>query len=251
MAIASHSALVKPWIELLDDGRLVGHLTDLDSDRKTLFQLLGDRAQILAELQHVGAGAHGDADADRLAVADAEYLLRRIHIRAFDGGDAQQLHEAIVDVQVDVAQALLGEQRAADLDEDAFRPGIDHARGLQRVLGGDCAQHLVQGDAELGQPLRREVEVDLLFLVAVDLYLAHVVDPHEGRTRRLGEVTGLAKAESVECDAVDDAEDVAELVVEGRPLDILRQSGLDVRHFLADLIPDLRDDFGVGRIRAG
>ena len=47
--------------------------------------------------------------------------------------------------------------------------------------------------------------------------------------------------EAVIGDAVDDAEDVAELVVEEGPDHALRQRGLDVADLLADLVPDVRE----------
>ena len=54
-------------------------------------------------------------------------------------------------------------------------------------------------------------------------------------------VAQLAMGEAVRREAVDDAEGVAELVVEARADDALRQGVPDVADVLADLVPDVRD----------
>ena len=64
-------------------------------------------------------------------------------------------------------------------------------------------------------------------------------DAQELGPRGLGEVARLARREAVIGDAVDDAEDVAELVVEEGPDHALRQRRLYVADLLADLVPDV------------
>ena len=93
----------------------------------------------------------------------------------------------------------------------------------------------------------REGQVDLLFLVAVDLDLAGVRRRQERRLRGLGEVARLPPGVAVEGDAVDDAEDVAILVVEERPDGALRQLVLDIGTFLRTSYQAL--GYGRGRRR--
>ena len=104
---------------------------------------------------------------------------------------------------------------------------------------------------EVGELLRREAQVHLLVLVAEDLDLADVRRAQELGARRLGEVARLARREAVVGDAVDDAEDVAELVVEEGPDHALRQRHLDVADLLADLVPDVLDLVARRRLLAG
>ena len=94
---------------------------------------------------------------------------------------------------------------------------VDDAGGHHGVLLGDRREHVVEAELEVGELLRREVEIDLLVLVAEDLDLADVRRAQELGPRGLGEVARLPRREAVIGDAVDDAEDVAELVVEEGP----------------------------------
>ena len=112
--------------------------------------------------------------------------------------------------------------------------------GHDRILLRDRREHVVEVELEVGELLRREVEIDLLVLVAEDLDLADVLRAQELGASRLGEVARLARREAVIGDAVDDAEDVAELVIEERSDHTFRQGGLNVADLLADLVPDVR-----------
>ena len=98
------------------------------------------------------------------------------------------------------------------------------AGGHHGILPGDRRQHVVEAELEIGELLRREVEIDLLVLVAENFDLADVGRAQELGPRGLGEVARLARREAVIGDAVDDAEDVAELVVEEGPDHALRQA---------------------------
>ena len=118
---------------------------------------------------------------------------------------------------------------------------VDDAGGNHGVLLGDRREHLVEVQIEVGELLRREAQVHLLVLIAEDLDLADVRRAQELGARRLGEVACLARREAVIGDAVDDAEDVAELVVEEGSDHALRQRHLDVADLLADLVPDVLD----------
>ena len=121
------------------------------------------------------------------------------------------------------------------------RGRIDDAGGHDGVLLGDRREHVIEAELEVRELLRREVEIDLLVLVSEDLDLADVRRAQELGASGLGEVARLARREAIVGDAVDDAEDVAELVVEEGPDHPLRQGGLDVADLLADLIPDVRE----------
>ena len=132
-------------------------------------------------------------------------------------------------------------ERAGDVDQHVLVRRVDDAGGNHGVLLGDRREHLVEVQLEVGELLRREAQVHLLVLIAEDLDLADVRRAQELGPRRLGEVACLARREAVIGDAVDDAEDVAELVVEEGPDHALRQRHLDVADLLADLVPDVLD----------
>ena len=51
---------------------------------------------------------------------------------------------------------------------------VDDAGGHHGVLLGDRREHVIEAELEVGELLRREVEIDLLVLVAEDFDLADV-----------------------------------------------------------------------------
>ena len=71
----------------------------------------------LPKVEIVAARAHVDADADRGLAVDAEHLGRRIAVAALDLGDVGQFVEAAVHPEVEVGDALRGQEGAGDIDE--------------------------------------------------------------------------------------------------------------------------------------
>ncbi len=80
------------------------------------------------------------------------------------------------------------------------------------------------------------------------LDLRHVLDLQQARARRLDVVAQFAEREAVGGERVDDAERVAEVVVQERPEHALRQRAAHVADVLADLVPDVRDRRGRRRL---
>ena len=58
-------------------------------------------------MQQVRAGLHADGKADGGLALEPEQRLWRVDVAAADGGDIAEAEEAVVDAQVEVAQALL------------------------------------------------------------------------------------------------------------------------------------------------
>ena len=228
---------------LAHDLGLIGHEVELDADRKALHQAFGRMVQALAEGEVVAAVAHVDADADGRLAVDAEHLGGRVAVAALDRGDVGELVEVSVDPEVQVSDVLRRHERAGDVDQHVLMRRVDHAGGNHGVLLGDRREHPLEAQVEVGELLRREAQVHLLILVAEDLDLADVRRAQELGSRGLGEVARLARREAVVGDAVDDAEDVAELVVEEGPDHALRQGHPHVVDLLADLVPGVLDLF--------
>ena len=95
-------------------------------------------------------------------------------------------------------------------------------------------------EAQAGQPLGRELDVDLLVLRAQHLDLRDVGHLQQARARGLDVVAQLAEREAVGRERVDDAVGVAEIVVEERADDAGRKRLPDVADVLAHLVPDVR-----------
>ena len=185
--------------------------------------------------------AHVDANADGGLAIDAEHFGGRIAIARADLGDVGQFVKPIVDREVEVGNALRRQQGAGDVDEHVLARRVDDARRHHRILLGYCREHIVETELEIGELLRREVEVDLFVLVAEDLDLANVRRAQELGPSDLCEIAGFARAEAVIGDAVDNAENIAELVIEEGADNALREGRLDVADLLADLVPDVID----------
>jgi hypothetical protein len=90
-----------------------------------------------------------------------------------------------------------------------------------------------------GQPLGGEFDEDLLVLRAHDLDLRHVGQLQQPRARCLDMVAQFAETEAVGGEPVDDAEGVAEVVIEERPEHALRQRVAHIADVLAHLVPDV------------
>ena len=134
----------------------------------------GGFVEALAEGKIVAARGHIDADADGGLAIDAEHLGGRIAVAGTDLGDVGQFVEAAVHRKVKVRDALRGQESAGDVDENVLPRRVDDARGHHGILLGDRREHVVEAELEIGELLRREVEIDLLVLVAKDLDLADI-----------------------------------------------------------------------------
>src|SRR5215207_1527882 len=187
MAIASTKRLGEAAESLLDDRRLVRDEVELDADRQALHQALSRFVEPLAEGEIVAARGHVDADADRGLAVDAEHLGRRIAVTRTDLGDVGQLEKAAVHPKVEVGDAPRGQESPGDVDEHVLAGRVDDAGRHDGILLRDRREHVIEIELEVGELLRREVEIDLLVLVSEDVDLADV-----GRAQ--------------------DAEDVAELI---------------------------------------
>ena len=231
---------------MLHRGRLIGDLVGLDADRQIGQNGGHGRADVLAEHQHVAAVAHRDGKADRFLAVDAEQRLRRIGRPARDLGDVAEADQPAIGGEVDGQDVLLRLEAAGRAHQDLLVGGFHHAGrgdGVLRLKGGD-QRRLVE--AEPGDLVGRELDVDALVLHAEHVDLRHVGDLQQARADILDIVAQLPAGKAVGGEAVDDAVGVAELVVEPGAEGSLRQRILDVAHLLADLIPDVRN-IGLGR----
>ncbi len=178
---------------------------------------------------------------------DAEHRLRRIGIAAPDIGDVGQPQHPAADNEIDVAHILFGLERAGNAKLQGLGLGLDRAGRLHHVLrlqGGDQRRAV---ESEIGEVLGRELDEDALVLRAQDLDLGDVGDMQEFGADLLDIVAQFAMREAVRGEAVDDAERVAEIVVESGADDAGRKRVPDVADALADMIPDVRHLLRCGR----
>jgi hypothetical protein len=118
-------------------------------------------------------------------------------------------------------------------------PGVDLPARLDGVLVVQALGDLQRRDAERGQALVGELDVDLLGLLAVDVDLLDHRHLEQAPLDVLGGVGELPGADTVALDRVQQPGHVAELVVEDRADDAVGQLELDVAELLARLVPGL------------
>ena len=132
-----------------------------------------------------------------------------------------QLIEAPVDPEVELGDGFRRQESTGDVDEHVLTRRVDDAGRHHGILLGDRREHGVQVELEVGELLRREVQINLLVLVAEDFDLADIRRAQEFGPHGLREVARLPRRKAVIGYAIDDAEDIAELVVEERPDHVL------------------------------
>src|SRR5207249_11567919 len=109
------------------------------------------------------------------------------------------------------------------------------------VLLAQALDNLITVDAEPGKLTGIEFEVEFLVLGAEELRLRRILYGQNLGADVLNIITQLAVREAIGGERVDNAEDVAELVIEVGSDDPLRQCPFDVGDLLAYLVPDIRD----------
>ena len=197
-------------------------------------------ADVLAQGQDVAGIPHGDGETDRRLSVDAEHGLRRVDVAAAHGGDVAQPEDAPADDDVDRLDVGRGIECAGDAQEDALPFALDRARRAHDVLRLQRGEDRAHVEAKSRQALGRKFQVDLLVLRAEHLDLRDVRHVQQPRADRFHVVAQFAEAEAVGGEGVDDAERAAEVVVEERSHDALRQRAADVADVLAHLVPDVR-----------
>ena len=123
---------------------------------------------------------------------------------------------------------------------EPFIAGLQGAGGADHVLRPQRGDQRGAVDPETRELLGRELDEYLFVLGAEDLDLGDVGDAQQPRANILDVVAELAMREAVRGEAVDDAERIAELVVEAGPDDAGRQGVAHVADALANVIPDVR-----------
>ena len=145
-----------------------------------------------------------------------------------------------------LSRVLLGSERAGNAERDLLVARLECARGADRVLGSERRDQCRAVDAEACELPGRELDIDALVLRAEKLDLRHVSNLQQARADVLDIIAQLALGEAVGGEAVDEAERVAEIVVEARPDHARRQRRADIADVLAHLVPDVRH---FGRVR--
>ena len=141
--------------------------------------------------------------------------------------------------EVDGQDVELGLECAGDAKRQLLVAGLQRPRGADRVLRAQRRDKLGAIDAKAGERVGGELDDDCFVLGTENLDLGHVGYAQQSCPDVLHIVAQLAVGEPVGREAVDDAEGIAELVVEAGPDDAGRQGMAHVSDALADMVPNV------------
>src|SRR5207237_423201 len=178
---------------------------------------------------------------DRRFAIEAEHRLRRIGIAHRNRRHIGEAKELAVCKEIDALQIVDRVERAGNANREFFLLGLHDPGRRHSVLLAQALNDLVTVDAESGELTGIEFEVEFLVLGAEQLRLCRILYGEDFGTDVFNIITQLAVREAIGGERVDNAEDVAELVIEIGSDDPLRQCPFDVGDLLAYLVPDIRD----------
>ena len=100
----------------------------------------------------------------------------------------------------------------------------------------------------MGQAFLRNFDEDFFVLNAKQFDLGHVFHTQQLLPNLVGLDSHFGRAEAIRRQGINDAIDVAKVIVEKRPLHALRQGVAHVANFFAHLVPNISHIRGFGRV---
>ena len=122
------------------------------------------------------------------------------------------------------------------------------ARTFHRVLLAQLRQHRVQVQAQLGQALLRNFNVDFFVLGAKQFHFVDIGHPQQLLPDIVGNVTDFSHGKTLGLDGVNHAIHIAKVIIEKWPDHALRQGLSHVADFFANRVPNIRDLRGFGGV---
>ena len=236
---------------------LVLHVNQFDAGRQGFGQAFGKFSQRLAQRNDVAAFGHGHAQRDHFAPLVMHLDDRRVAVAALDVGNIGQPQLAARGRATGAIARATNRHGAQLLDglELARHPHLHHIeRGLHRpgrlngVLLAELRQHLIQVQPELRQAFLRNFDEDFFVLHAKQLDLSDIGHAQQLLAHVIGKGLDFGVAETVGLERVNHAKDIAEVIVEERPLHAGGQRATHVTDLLAHRIPDGRHLAGPGGV---
>ena len=224
---------------LVDDVRLIGDLSNLDSDRKLVGNGIHRLLQVGAEADNIGAILHGNAQPKRRLAVLAHDETGRVLVAVFDRCNVAEPEDLSVRLHRHGGDRCDSGEGAGHPQIDAVGRSLDRAAGDDGVLLGHAVEDLLGREPERGELGMAELDEDFLRPLADDVDLVDVGDPQQPLADVLGPGLELGEAQAVCAKHVERRIDITVLVVELRTGDSRRQLVFDVADLLADLVPDV------------
>src|SRR5690348_5767956 len=155
-----------------------------------------------------------------------------------DRGYVGQWDVLAVGEEIDMRQIIARDEGAGDADHEFLGRRLNDARGRDGILILQGLDDLTSVDAEAGEAMSLEFQVDLFVLRAEQLGLSRVRHGQQSTAHALDIVPQLPLREAVGSKTIDYAVDIAKFVVEEWSLHAGGQARTDVGDLVAHLLPE-------------
>ena len=145
---ATRSRLVSTALGMVRPGSI--RVATSASGQRAKPRALHLRVQVAAQVDDVAAGRHRDADAQRLASADAHLLLRRVDVPARHVRDVAEAEDAAVGPDRQVADLVERPERAGGPQDDAIGGGLEDEGFGEGLVGRAVAASQGPGREGIG-----------------------------------------------------------------------------------------------------
>ena len=155
----------------LHGARHARHRVDVDAHRQARLDARDFALECAAEIDHVTALRHRNAETERFAPHEAHARDRRIHVIAVDARDVAKPEQPAVRPDRDVAYVIGRPEFAADAHVYAVGRGMKHARRRHCVLRLQGLDHELRVEPKIGELQVGNLDEYLFVLLAdvVDL----------------------------------------------------------------------------------
>ena len=159
---------------LLDDLRLIGDLTEFDTDRQVRTDLFHPRAQVVTEFEHIAVIGHGHRQADRfLAVVVHDHIWRVLVITPHFSNIAQS-DRTTRSAQRDIADVIDRGELAINIDRHGKQFRLHLAGRGHGVLAIERCHHIRCAEPQLGKTHVRGFDKDFVRPDPNQLNLGHI-----------------------------------------------------------------------------
>ena len=204
----------------------------LDTDKRLL--------QRMAQRNDVAALGHRHAECNHLFALVVHFHGRRIHIAFADRGNVFEAElVAARAANRHVCQLLHCIELATHPHLHDVQGGLHRTCRLHRVLLAELGQHLVEVQAQLGQALLRDLDVQLFVLRAEQLHFGHVRHPQQALAHIVRKRFEFRVVKAFAFQRVDHAIHIAEVVVKEWAHHALGQRATHVADLFAHAVPDV------------
>ena len=201
--------------------------------------------QGFAQGNDVATFGHRNTQRHHLLALKADLHQGWVHIAALNLGDIAQLDLLAGGASDRHGLQLLNRlELPLNTDLHHVQRRLHGASTFHRVLLPELRQHRVQVQAQLGQALLRNFNIDFFVLGTKQLDFVNIGHAKQLLTHVVGDVTDFGHGKTLGLDGINHAIDIAKIIVEEWPDHALWQGLSHVADFFAYRVPNVGDISG-------